>query len=84
MRDGHLHTGQYLYGERLGFQIKGVEMFRSLNRHLLPTDDVGIMVGDLPKELFAEGDVFTTEKPFCNYCEIHGPDVAEDGEILCT
>lgn len=68
-RVGRLHTGQYLYGTRFGFQIRGVEMHLTYKRDELERDNVGILVGTLPQELFVKGEVFSTERPVCKRCD---------------
>ena len=68
-RVGRLHTGQYLYGPRFGFQVRGIEQFLTPNRDQLERDKVGILVGNLPEDWFKKGDEFSTERPFCKHCD---------------
>lgn len=61
-RVGPLRTGQYLYGPRFGFQIRGIEMHTTLGRSELERDKVGVLARP-PAEFFQTGETFTTEPP---------------------
>lgn len=68
-RVGPIHTGQYLYGPRFGFQIRGIEQFGGFKRDERERDNVGVLVGVIPPGVFQEGEMFSTDRPVCKKCE---------------